>query len=223
MYNAQQYAAAKGRESARVDTTVAIKSWFFDRKVVQDFVDRKTLQAIKKSSLLIRKIATRSMRPRKSASSPGQPPSAHGERGALLKKMLFASFDPTTLSGVVGPTLLQRRDGRKIASDLESGARVRRKNPRRRIRQVGGGGESRIGGPACQTTHDRIPWPGYNQGKSVAVTYVKLRSAKQAERANELNALLYGPAIIEGTIAPRPFMGPALVAAAPELPTFYGQ
>lgn len=224
MYSAQKYAAAKGRESARVDVTAKVKSWFFDRKVVLEFMDRKTLETMKKSAFLVRKIASNSMRRRRAASSPGQPPSAHGEgRGPLLKKFLFASFDPVSMSAVIGPTLLHRKDNAKVPQNLEHGTTIRRRNPRRRIRQIGNGGELRIGGPSCATTHTRTPWPGYNGGKPVEVTYGRIRTAAQAARANELNENLYGPAMIEGTLAPRPYMGPALVAAAPSLPSFYSR
>jgi hypothetical protein len=87
------------------------------------------------------------------------------------------------------------------------------RNRRRRFREVGQGGEVRVGGRPSRTTkpvQDR-------RGNVVWVTYARLRSAAQAARANRLNEELYGPASYMATYPPRPYMGPALAAVRPSL------
>ena len=112
---------------------------------------------------------------------------------------------------VIGPVRLSSRVN--VPALHEFGGRVVLKNPRRRARKVGSGGEIRIGGRACRTTkpvQDR-------HGSTVHVTYVRLRTAAQVARANDLNEALYGPASYMATYAPRPYMGPALAAVQPGL------
>ena len=78
-----------------------------------------------------------------------------------------------------------------------------KKNQRRRQRRVGGAGEIRIGGFRGKATKKTKggQW----------VTYTKLVTQAQADRANRLNEELYGPETIGGRrIEPRPYMGPAL-------------
>ena len=54
------------------------------------------------------------------------------------------------------------------------------------------------------------------------VTYTKLTTQAQADRANRLNEELYGPEYIGGKpIAARPYMGPALRAEMPNLPALW--
>jgi hypothetical protein len=54
---------------------------------------------------LIRTIARRSIRKRKAVSQPGSPPT---DRGGLLKKWLFFSWDPTEQAVLVGPEKLAK-------------------------------------------------------------------------------------------------------------------
>jgi hypothetical protein len=94
------------------------------------------------------------------------------------------------------------------------GPSVVKKNPRRRERRPGGAGEIRIGGPRSKTTKRT------RDGKWV--TYTKLTTQAQADRANQLNEELYGPEYIGGKqIEARPYMGPALRAETPNLPAIW--
>jgi len=87
------------------------------------------------------------------------------------------------------------------------------KNPRRRVRKVGSGGEIRLGGRPCRTTRPVLD----RHGATVQVTYARLRTGAQVARANRLNEQLYGPALYMATYPPRPFMGPALADVEPGL------
>lgn len=98
------------------------------------------------------------------------------------------------------------------------GAASGRVNPRRITRQINGSGEIRIGGASCKATkRTKNTLSG-----TVDVTYAKLHTAAQVERANEINEELYGPLMLPAvTIAPRPYMGPAMEAELPKLPPLW--
>lgn len=81
---------------------------------------------------------------------------------------------------------------RTFGSAVESGI----PNPLRSVREVGGGGEVRIGGTSANTTEDITDWKGRTQ----SVTYARIRTARQAVRANRLNEQLFGPALLEGHV-----------------------
>ena len=94
-----------------------LKSFFFDRRAVTSAMDKATVKSLSKFGAFVRRAAQTSMRYRKGASQPGQPPSAHKSKqlaalkkmgrakhnGALLRELLFFAYDPTTRSVVVGP------------------------------------------------------------------------------------------------------------------------
>jgi hypothetical protein len=84
----------------------------------------------------------------------------------------------------------------------------------RRIRHVGDGGEIRIDGPASRTTkRNRF---------GAMVTYARMRTQAQVDRANRLQEEMYGPLTIGPTsIAARPYMGPSLEENRPKLPEMW--
>lgn len=55
----------------------AAKGNFFDRKAVLAAVDKATLRVLSKFGAFVRRRAKSSIRKRKKASPPGQPPSSH--------------------------------------------------------------------------------------------------------------------------------------------------
>lgn len=93
------------------------KALFFDRPAVQKAAGRMKVRALTRFGAYLRRVAQTSMRYRKKASPPGQPPSAHKSKrraalkkmgrarhnGALLRELLFYAFDPKTQTVVVGP------------------------------------------------------------------------------------------------------------------------
>jgi hypothetical protein len=114
---------------------------FLDRKAVADAVGKANAVALGKAGMLLRRTARQSMRRRKKAAPPGQPPSAHSgkdfPRGPLLKKFLFAEFDLVTKSIVVGPTALpgSKSDVHRL---LETGSvkRIQLRPPKKVGRQA---------------------------------------------------------------------------------------
>lgn len=76
-----------------------VKSLFFDRKAVTSAVDRGTRRVLSKFGAFVRTAARSLIRPRKTISSPGEPPSSHN--GKLRKGILF-SFEPAKKTVVIG-------------------------------------------------------------------------------------------------------------------------
>lgn len=194
-----------GRNGLRIKTEM-----FFDREAVVEAVGRAGAKALSKAGAFIQRRAKSSIRKRKRASCPGEPPSSHV---ATLRNRIYFNYDPPTRSVVVGPTPLGGVG--VVPPVLEYGGSVpRRRNPRRHRRALGGDGEIRTDGPSSRTTKKN------RDGK--LVTYAKLQTPAQVDRANRLNEELYGPEFInEGRIAARPYMGPALQQEMPNLPALW--
>lgn len=94
-----------------------VRKLFFDRPRVMRAVDRGKRSALSRIGGWIRKTARRSMRRRKRASRPGEPPSAHT---GLLRDGTFYSFDPSSESVVIGPVRMKRQ-GTDVPQVLEHG------------------------------------------------------------------------------------------------------
>lgn len=112
-----------------------IKKLFFDRKAVTAAVDRGRVRALSRFGGYLRRAAQTSMRYRKGASRPGQPPSAHKSKrlaalkrmkrarhnGALLREMLYYAYDPSSGSVVVGPLGFKAKGGVSVPALHEFG------------------------------------------------------------------------------------------------------
>ena len=83
------------------------KQLFFDRKAVTSALDKATRKVLSTFGALVRKTARWSIRKRKRASLPGQPPSSHT---GLLKRFLFYSYDDSRRSVVIGPAKLNAKN-----------------------------------------------------------------------------------------------------------------
>ena len=185
--------------SAGFGISFSVKNLFFDRPHVERSMDAATHKAMRTAAGAIRLTAQRSMRyvqdrsPKTSA--PGQPPRARRPH-PWLRKNLWFYYDPGRKTAVIGPVRLP------IAGDaphvLEFGGRLHKKNKHRRVRRLGGGGEIRI----TRVTKNPV--------KGVDVFYARLPTQAMVDRSNQLNALLYGPAMIDKPLEARPFMGRAL-------------
>ena len=202
---------------------------FFDRRAVQDAMDATTHKAMSIGAARIRKRAQRSMknvtqRPAKAdslgspaASRPWSPPHAVAPH-PWVKRFLLYSYDRHRRQAVIGPVGFVT--GSKAPSTLEFGGRARIRNRRRRTRRVGDGGEVRVGGPVSRTTRAVQDAQGRFTGQMV--TYARLTTQLQADRANRINEQLYGSEFVKREIAPRPYMGPALMAETPALAGLWG-
>ena len=81
------------------------KKMFFDRKAVRSAVDRTARRVLSKFGAFVRRGAKSSIRKRKRASSPGEPPSSHS---GLLKKFIFFGYERDRRSVVIGPARLNQ-------------------------------------------------------------------------------------------------------------------
>lgn len=102
-----------------------VKNLFFDRPAVMRAAGRSQAVAQRRYAGYLRRVAQTSMRYRKAASPPGQPPSAHKDKrlaalkkkgrakhnGAMLREFLFYARDPSAGSTVVGPLGFKTRGG----------------------------------------------------------------------------------------------------------------
>lgn len=209
------------RGSLAID--MACKVMFFDREHVQRAMDRATNNAMSHAAARIKRIAQTSMRyvsqPKKegkarAVSAPGEPPRAVRPH-PWVRKHLYFFYDRVSKTAVIGPVGFPRGSG--APHNLEFGGLIEIRNPRRRRRHIGGGGEVRIGGRASRTTK-----PTTDQfGRTQMVTYAHLYTAGQVAHADRLNEQLYGPASKTKQMAARPFMGPALRAEAPKMPRLW--
>lgn len=83
----------------------SMRANFFDRDKVMKAVAAADRRALSKFGAYVRTRARSSIRTRKKASAPGQPPSSHK---GWLKQHLYFAWDQATRSVVVGPAQLGR-------------------------------------------------------------------------------------------------------------------
>jgi len=81
---------------------------FFDRKAVRSAVDRTARRVLSRFGAFVRRAAKSSIRKRKRASAPGEPPSSHT---GLLRRFIFFGYDRGRRSVVIGPMRLNQKIG----------------------------------------------------------------------------------------------------------------
>ena len=109
-----------------------LRKCFFDTKKVRSVVDAGTRKVLSRFGAFVRQTARRSIRKRKRASGPGEPPSSHT---GLLKRFIFFGYDPAAKSVVIGPERLSSKSG-EAPSLLEYGgiATIKTRKGRKRAR-----------------------------------------------------------------------------------------
>jgi len=98
-----------------------IKRMFFDRQAVVSKVDAATRRVLSRFGAFVRRSAKSSIRKRKKAAPPGQPPSSHT---GLLKKFIFFGYDADRRSVVIGPTRLNQKGRGEAPPLLEYGGKA---------------------------------------------------------------------------------------------------
>jgi len=201
-----------------------------DDKRVLDFFDDQQRRDYMRAGAFIRTTARRSMRragkqvslakkfghTENIPSRPGKPPLRWMDmpRGGGLYNLMQFAWDSKQQSVVIGPAWFGGR-GRPVPGQVEAGGRSWSKNPRRRRRRVGDGGEMAYGGTGAKLTRGTVIG-------DVQIRYAVIKTHAQAERANRINEELYGPLQIQITAAPHPFMGPALEKSQPRVAEIMG-
>jgi hypothetical protein len=117
------------------------KKFFFDRKLVQDLLGKKSAKALGKAGSFVQRRSRSSLRRRKKTSSPGQPPSVHSNDSVATLKNIWFALDPGSLSVVVGPLKLNQ-GGESSAGTIpalhEFGGRLAIKDSRGRRKRTQG-------------------------------------------------------------------------------------
>jgi len=144
---------------ARPLVIMKVKAIFFDRPKVRRGADRAKRRALSKAGAFIRQRARTSIRKRKGASPPGQPPRSH--EGSLRRLILFG-FGRASDSVVVGPARLNRPG--EAPNVLEFGGRttITRRRTKKNGRRVLESRRVRIAarpymGPALKKELPNIP------------------------------------------------------------------
>lgn len=207
------------------------KEHFFDRQAVQKMADAEARRGLARMGAYIRRVARNSIkvkgmarRPPKGTkafdrwleevrnrprSAPGSPVFQHADHPVVYPRNIWYAWDGKD-SVVVGMAAFgsKRRASAPVPHQIEFGSQGLMPNARRTKRHLGGVGEIRIGGKTSraskQAANTRIG--------SVLVTYAALRNAAMVDRANRLNAELYGPDQVPANTAARPVMAPAFSA-----------
>jgi len=184
---------------------------FFDRQPVIKRVDKAKRNVLSKFGAHTRQTAKRSIRTRRKPSPPGKPPT---NRTGTLKRFIFFGYDVTRESVLIGPALLSGKKG-DAPSVLEYGGTIKpHPNPRRVRRRVGGSGVIVRGRTASKSSkqvkdqNQRLVW----------VTFGRLKTADQVARSERLEAEIWGPLNLGGSVKPRPYMGPAFEQELTKLP-----
>ena len=203
---------------------------FFDRQKMTSVAENVERKALNRAGATVRKVARHSMKARKlgTASAPGKPPHRHKHSGKGMKsgtdyglyKSVVYGYDRRSHSVVIGPSSAWGPRVHKLMETHEFGGRETKRNKRRRVRRIGGGGELRIvgRGTGSRVRGNLVRKTANTLLGNVEVAYGKLYTEQQVKRANEINEKLYGPMVIHGSYPPRPTMRPALWQVAPKLP-----
>jgi hypothetical protein len=77
-----------------------LKAFFFDKPRVVKLIDDTTRRAFSRFGAFVRDDARKSIRTRKKASQPGNPPNSHT---GILKRFIYFALDPNRRSVIIGP------------------------------------------------------------------------------------------------------------------------
>jgi hypothetical protein len=106
------------------------KAAFFDRKRVSSVINRRAFQVNRRFGGFVRRTAMNSLRQRKKAAPPGQPPHSHTK---VLKRNIFFFADPNDNNVIIGPAKTNQtffnKDGKPVKGTvpevLEYGGSIR--------------------------------------------------------------------------------------------------
>ena len=107
------------------------KTMFFDPKKVLDPAERADRQQLSKFGAFVRTRARSSMRKRKRASRPGEPPSVHV---GLVKKFLYFVYESQRRNVLIGPAKLNGTRSGDSLEMLEHGGDTTRRRGKETVR-----------------------------------------------------------------------------------------
>jgi hypothetical protein len=86
-----------------LDFDVKVTNLFFDRTIVTDAMDKKTLASLSRIGAFVQTRAKRKMRPGGKGNKTARPGEAPRTHAGDLRKRLYFAWDPSSRSVVVGP------------------------------------------------------------------------------------------------------------------------
>lgn len=180
------------------------RDMFFDRQAVITIIDQKKKSALSRAGGLTRRVSRQSIKYRKKRtikSAPGKPPIAH-TKGAGIRTIFYA-YDPAAESVVCGPVRLGGTKRPDVPEILEKGGttilKVNRQQGRAVRRATGRAANGRFVGKRKRSPAELA---------RIKAHYVAKHAAQKA-------------AMVAVTIAPRPFMGPALDVVKGKIPELF--
>lgn len=203
--------------------SISVKTLFV-KSELEKRMDKARRKSLNRIGGTVRKIARRMIKNRKRASNSGEPPT---NRTGKLKNSILYGLDDGGYSVVIGPKAFGRH---KAGKTLEKGGAVYLPTLwQKKLFAPGMPGNAGGIGPVKLYAHPgpwTYPWnlelndnSGRYEGKSINVLWRRLRSAKEAELAEEnYDTLQRMRGIVPtnkklGRVEPRPFMSTALVFA----------
>ena len=194
-----------------IDIVIRLREMFFDRQAVIDAVGRANAKVLSKAGAFIQRRAKSSIRKRKRVSDAGrtaQQPRRHAAEPDLLQLR----------SAHAGRSSWGRRPWARSAWCR----RCSNTAGRPRGGRIPAAASGRWAAPAKSAWTGRLSRTTKKNRDGKLVTYARLQTTAQVDRANRLNEELYGPEFVGGNrIEARPYMGPALQKEMPNLPALW--
>ena len=91
--------------------TFKLKNYFFDRDIVKNAMDAKSVRALSRVGAFIRRTARTSIRKSKKTAAAGQPPRSHSQDDTISIRNIQFGYDTSTRSMVIGPVQLNSKSG----------------------------------------------------------------------------------------------------------------
>lgn len=90
--------------------TLKMGPLFFDSRKLIAAMDRAKRKVMSSQGAFVRRKAKTSLKSRRKASAPGQPPRVHG-RDSHLRRLIFFVYDPIEEDVIIGPEAISRKRG----------------------------------------------------------------------------------------------------------------
>lgn len=212
--------------------TRSAKNWFFDKPFVTRCVDSLTANALAAAGSKIRSRAKNTIYKRDRPSRPWNPPNRHVPKDAYasLRNIWFA-FDPIRKSVVVGPLLVWNKFDPPVPERMEYGYSASNV-PNPFHRQLTIGRSVPVLFSRRKPRGKKAQWKGWREHKrywqppgtarlagmeKFYVLWRKATTGAEVAAGERFQNKIWGPPKISYTVAPRPYMRPALKWAIPRI------
>jgi len=140
-----------------------VKEFFFDKARVIRAVDKARRAVLSKAGAFIRTTARHSLRRKKGAAPPGQPPHSHT---GLLKRFLYFAYEPASDSVVIGPAKLNKPGAAPRVLEHGGKALIQQRRRGKVVRRRVSIEARPFMGPALEKERPKLPklWAGSVRG-----------------------------------------------------------